>query len=1652
MAIALNEYATKAYSEHPIALWSLDDDAYFVSLIKNNNNRNFSSWSGQKVLRVNLSPNPSIEINANTWSNSTGAVIPTRTQIDSLFGSASLLMKKNTSAGTVRLNSQITTALRTAPAVSGQTYSFSMYVKPLTNQRFARSRLTFYNSSNVAIGSVIIGESILANTGTWTRIPVIATAPSGSVTVLVQIEVLNAGANEEFLWDGALLEQSLEVLDYFDGSFVFAQWSSQEGLSTSIAYDWFYEDNPDLISIDPSPFSSSTHSMISAINPKQDAVLEAISPEMFTFDQLNSELKSFCMNLWLYQGSVGVKEFQVGYIYQNSNGSDIEKIEYFPGQSVNRNRWLNFYFQDPIPTNILPNSYFKVIIRIVLNEPFSPTQEYDFILNGLSIGQWSERACFKNLGADTTNLEEFSFEGNVVGIIADQYGLLSENGYYLVEDNRMLSDNNGLSLVFGSENSTMIYPSKYNNPSFIFPGKDMLHELGRYKEFTLELWLTIDLSTTKSLKILGPLDSDYGLYVKDGVLSLVVGDEIIFYDIKEWYRPMLLHIVLENESASLFINGEQVGSIPLNRREIDLTNKLNWWGIYSYSDIDSFKVDCISIYPYIFPLQVAKKRFVWGQGVDTLQFIDSEFSGTTAAIDFSFANYDVSQIYPDINRWDAGYFDNLSVSQASLSMPSYSLPDTFLGGGENSSNSRNIKDFYGANKTVNELTTGEIFFTFRPNLQSRFNYMLKPSIETLPWTDFGTSSAFLCDECSFIGDYSLRITLAGEDTKISAPRGFDDFEIPEPGVYWVSAYFWVPAASPLIGETVEFFAEGDWAFEGITLLESNPITLTSLQWMRASAKFEINNSTFLGKFAARISEIIPGAILNTDAWMIEKSDELKEYFDGDSPYAEWLGTPAVSISTRQEWVTEGSDWTENSYLRFDWNRLFLYPVNSVYGIFEVTEMINESRPLLHLINGKRRFEINIINDEVNYSFDNEDPFYTQIITMNEKFVVGFNIEKLSQFFGTNVLSFFTSPGGVKMFAGGNGRSGQNAKTFEGKIYKVSVMNENNYRNLLAGEPEYFLDNEWAYTTFFEKEVDAGEPNTIFFESTVDGGDTDGPPEEYFNSFGITETEYTQYFHDFYTMYSLVPIIAFNRFFFDIEVRSEWEEYYPLSTFATYVKDANLNPYYDLDYFQIDIGHPLKKEYITIANEESFWNYGGFGDPLFNEVVGSGSLFDIYKNPVQKTYSVLDNEIITNYENYNNLQNNLTIEKVFNFDNSDFKAYITFQRLSQNYRPLSSFINTKRLDESRVVVADDINPPADPFLAYNTKFEITDHTVVYPPTTLNFKDVIAVTHFTFRNDGIISNPIQIRDFEISAKTANETIPTEIGTKYGTSMYPYTKDYDAFNYKEKNPILIYKGNTPYMYTTSKSGVKVNNTSIGERQYGIKIPVNDAETSNLQVGGIQFWAKYDYIQFARNGIEIMEIDNLNDNIEIVVIQDYSQDRGIVRARNKRTGGIDPNVVFYQNGVYVTNPIIYKNEWNSIGMEFLEPLSFDQYPGSINLLGGVMFNNIAFFLPKGLGKLSTVLARPWLRILIDNTVSPAQTNIWNDWYYVDPFTNNTWKKVLVESESSTYLITPEDIHRTYIGVNKNIVGDEYTFNFKNKGFSYAKEISWSRYSNKPV
>jgi len=77
-----------------------------------------------------------------------------------------------------------------------------------------------------------------------------------------------------------------------------------------------------------------------------------------------------------------------------------------------------------------------------------------------------------------------------------------------------------------------------------------------------------------------------------------------------------------------------------------------------------------------------KKRFVWGQGVDPLELINDSFDGEESIVNFSNSNYTANKIYPDVERWDAGHYNNLVATTNSISVPEYALPDIYLGGEE----------------------------------------------------------------------------------------------------------------------------------------------------------------------------------------------------------------------------------------------------------------------------------------------------------------------------------------------------------------------------------------------------------------------------------------------------------------------------------------------------------------------------------------------------------------------------------------------------------------------------------------------------------------------------------------------------------------------------------------------------------------------------------------------------------------------------------------------------------------------------------------------------------------------------------------------------------------------------------------------------------
>lgn len=1131
--------------------------------------------------------------------------------------------------------------------------------------------------------------------------------------------------------------------------------------------------SPTLPDID-SPFEDEIYSALMVTAAADDTIIEAVSPAIFQFDQLNQTLTSFVINIYVYQSSAEVNWYEFGYRYYDTTaGVNTDVVERVTAPSLRS--WINLSATFPVDEFDTDSCY--LILRVNVN-----TGSHTFIMNGLSVGQWSEPTASKSLGSEET-----------IQVPAEQYGILSNNAYYQIEDNRLLAVNEGVPMVFGSDNVTKLYPSTIGAASFVFPGLGMMSEAGRYREYTLEFWLKIKPNTKESRRILGNTDSDFGLYVSEGFITLLAGDNFATHNVGEWYRPMLVHVEIKRDAIALLINGEQVAEVEINRATINYPTN-DWWGFYSYDDIEIFQIDCIGIYPYVVPMVVAKKRFVWGQGVGPAEFVDIAFEGTTAAVNFPYAGYDANRIYPDIERWDAGAVDNMAVSRTSLSVPNYQLPTIFLGG-------RDVQEWYTDNKAF-YLDDGDDFrfITFRPNLS------------------------------------------------------------------------------------------------------------------------------------------------------------------GDT------------------------NWTENCYLNFPSVNFLQSDLVSVYGVFRA-DNISEERPLLRFVNSitGKIFEIVMFEDEVRYRFDGDD-LITDVIDTDEKFVAGIHIPTFASSYGYDVQTFFSTPALIQLYVGGNGTS-----TFEGKIYRVGFSDATNY----AGVSQYF---------------DA--------DGTADSGD------------GTIMVGH-------FASYTLSPLERLNRYFLDISVSGIWEEYLPLSYFGSYVTNRNGKKYYDVDYLQINIGYPS----VIDRNEETIVNMGWT----------YAELFELYNSPEQRTYEILDNELITHYDDYEDLNTDSETIVEIATSRSSMDSYITFQLMVEGAdEPLASFPYTKELDTSFVIDAGFENTSGEPYRAYQTKFAFVDNVVVYPPKNIDFEQVAMVIHLVVNQEGILSMPLKVRDLEVASKALSDNVFTEVGTKFGVPLYPYVKSGVYYDKKAKNPITVYKRDTPYLYLTEKSGIKVMTYGSEISEYGMAMSINPSRAEVSQIGALNLWAKYDLVNFPITNAPIFELDHLGGTIEFMIKIDDSGQRGVISARDKATKLTFTGLAFYQNGLLVQNPVIGLNEWNVLGVAFDEPVDFRGYAGSLNLFSGMLFNFISTYKPSGLGEITTNILRPWSLVLNDPDISGSDLT-WQYWYDHDGEVHD-WKSVYILAEDRNFSITPNDIYSAYAGTNRNIVDDSEGIVVTDTDFAVFADASWLHYSGKPI
>lgn len=448
------------------------------------------------------------------------------------------------------------------------------------------------------------------------------------------------------------------------------------------------------------PFSSNVVNLVSGQDGVAISRLE--SNELFSSSDINYSNGTFSTSFYIYLLS-STAAVRVSYTALDSLNNVVTEVQaYSVPQSLS---WAFVSSTFTLDSNL---SNVKISIEV---ENTDNTGSIDYYINGLSIGQASEVFHQSSLGQDLDDITAIAIPGQR-GVPAATYGINSKSAYYLADDNLLCAVNSSMPLVYGSANSTRLIRNT-SGPSMIFPGHGFMNQYGKHRELTFEAWVRIQANVTgDAKKIIGPISSSDGVYVNDAFLTLRIGSKVGSYPISEWDRPMLLAIRVSSRVASLVLNGENVINFNLEESDISYPDRYSstgkeqdWIGIYCHADVPIIEIDCAAIYPYVVPEVVEKRRWVFGQGVGLHPESSGSSLASTISMDYAMSKYAKNYIYPDIGKFSQGINENLSITDRSIQLPDYTLPEI------NFSN-KTVKDWYEEN--ANSQNEDIPFVSLRP--------------------------------------------------------------------------------------------------------------------------------------------------------------------------------------------------------------------------------------------------------------------------------------------------------------------------------------------------------------------------------------------------------------------------------------------------------------------------------------------------------------------------------------------------------------------------------------------------------------------------------------------------------------------------------------------------------------------------------------------------------------------------------------------------------------------------------------------------------------------------------------------------------------------------------------------------------------------------
>ena len=248
------------------------------------------------------------------------------------------------------------------------------------------------------------------------------------------------------------------------------------------------------------PFPESQTTKITGVLTTEDfGQIVCVSDDIVNFSTLNKTLSTFSIGAFFNSISAYASSFEIGYEYfDTTSGSKIQRLKTYT-TSV-KDKWFFISETFDIPED---NTEFRVVLKINYIGGASAIDDYQFLVNGVTVGQWCEEFNSSSLGVQKVSLPS-DIALSSFAIQADAYGLQDNKAYYLVKENSLMAKNTGIPLVYGASNLTKLLPND-GDPSLIIPGLGFLGDEGQYKEYTLEAWIRINSDSVTKQRIVGPI-------------------------------------------------------------------------------------------------------------------------------------------------------------------------------------------------------------------------------------------------------------------------------------------------------------------------------------------------------------------------------------------------------------------------------------------------------------------------------------------------------------------------------------------------------------------------------------------------------------------------------------------------------------------------------------------------------------------------------------------------------------------------------------------------------------------------------------------------------------------------------------------------------------------------------------------------------------------------------------------------------------------------------------------------------------------------------------------------------------------------------------------------------------------------------------------